>query len=198
MRATTRHYLTRGAAAVALLAALALGIKGVRDHERAHDLSQRAIETEPENLRGLLPEIAEQFDRIRPDLERVEGDASAPVRHRAQRRLLLHRERPTSERAAALRARLVEASPDEVALIRDTLATDPATARSDLLFEHPRATTRPRTRYRLRVACALAGLRLWKTRSGQPSRSALVRGLLQVRTAARTAVAGDCSARCTP
>ncbi len=70
-----------------------------------------------------------------------------------------------------------EAGPEEVALIRDTLATDPATARSDLLLSRLRDDSAS-DRDRLHVACALAGVapvedKVWKTAAG-----ALVRGLL--------------------
>ena len=175
MIATARHYATRGVAALAVLAAVALGIQSIRDHDRARNVFQQAIEAEPEDLRGLLPEIAAQRGRLRPDLERVEGDTSAPVRHRANARLLLHREQPTADRAAKLRARLAEAGPDEVALIRDTLATDPATARGDLLLSALRDDSSTDAA-RLRLACALAGLSPVDAEDWNPAAGALVRG----------------------
>ena len=177
MIATARHYLTRGAAALAVLAAVALGLQSIRAHDQAHVVFQRAIAAEPESLRGLLAAIAAQGGRLRLDLERVEGDLLAPVRHRVNAGLVLHREQPTAERAARLRARLAEAGPDEVALIRDTLATDPATARGDLLL-----TTLGESEMgpvRLRVACALAGLTSVKAEEWNPAANALVQGLLE-------------------
>ena len=177
MNATARYYSTRGVAAMAVLAAVALGIQSIRAHDRARNVFQRAIAAEPENLRRLLPEIAAQRGRLRPDLERVEGDNSAPVRHRANACLLLHREQPTADRAAKLRARLAEAGPDEVALIRDTLAIDPATARGDLLLSALRDDS-SMDPARLRVACALAGLSPVEAVDWTSAASALVRGLL--------------------
>ncbi len=106
MRATARHYLTRGALALAVLAAAVVGVKSVLDRERARDLVQGAIEAEPESLRSLLPRITAQFSSIRADLERVEGDTSCTDRNRVNAALLLHRELPTEQRAQLLRERL--------------------------------------------------------------------------------------------
>jgi eukaryotic-like serine/threonine-protein kinase len=178
MAATARHHLTRGVAALAVLAAVTLGIRSIRAHDRARVVFQRAIEAEPQNLRGNLPEIAAQLGRLRPDLERVEGDTSASVRHLANAHLLLHREQPTADRAAKLRARLAEAGPDEVALIRETLAADPTTARSDLLLNTLRDESGADA-VRLRVGCALAGLVPVDVEDWNPAASALVRGLLE-------------------
>ena len=177
MFATARHYLTRGALALAVLAALALGIKSLRERDRAHDVLELAIAAEPEALRGLLPELAAQRGWLRPRLEQVEGDDSATVRRRANDVLLLHREQPTAKRAATLRARLLEAGPDEVALIRDTLAIDRDTARSDLLLSTLRDDS-AEVAHRLRVACALVGLVPVENEVWKPVASHLVRGLL--------------------
>ena len=48
MGATARHYLTRGVAALAVLAAVALGIQSIRAHDRDRSVLQRAIEADPE------------------------------------------------------------------------------------------------------------------------------------------------------
>ena len=101
MVAATRHYVTRGVAALAVLAAVALGVESIRERDRARNVLAQAIEAEPGILRGLLPEIAAHRGRFRPDLERVEGDNSAGIRQKANAVLLLHREQPTAERAAS-------------------------------------------------------------------------------------------------
>ena len=177
MVAATRHYVTRGVAALAVLAALALGIESIRERDRARNVLAQAIEAEPGILRGLLPKIAAQRGRFRPDLEQVERDNSAGIRQKANAVLLLHREQPTAERAARLRARLLQASADEVALIRDALATDPATARSDLLLGTLRDDSAPDAN-RLRVACALVALAPVENEVWRPVASDLVVSLL--------------------
>jgi formylglycine-generating enzyme required for sulfatase activity len=133
-----------------------------------------ACSSRPSRLRR---EIAVQQSWLRPRLERVEGDTSAADRHRANAVLLLHREQPTAERALGLRARLLKAGPDEVALIRDTLATDPATARSDLLLFTVRDDLATDAN-RLRAACALVGLAPVENEVWTGVASNLVRGLL--------------------
>jgi eukaryotic-like serine/threonine-protein kinase len=178
MNATARHYLTRGVAALAVLAAMTLGIQAIRAIDSARVVFRQVIATDPENLRGLLPEIDAQGGWLRSDLERVEGDASAVVGQRANARLLLHREQPNADRATKLRARLVEAGPEEVALIRETLAADPATARSDLLLSTLRDDSTIDSA-RLRVGCALAGLSPVQAEDWDPVATAVVQGLLE-------------------
>ncbi len=177
MHAAGRHYSIRGALALAVLAALALGIQSVRERDRARNVLDLAIRAEPETLRGILPKIAAQRGRFRAELERVERDGSAPPRDQANAVLLLHREQPSAERAGALRARLLEAGPDEVALIREALATDPATAGSDLLLFTVRDDLATDAN-RLRAACALVGLAPVENEVWKPVASNLVRGLL--------------------
>jgi serine/threonine protein kinase/formylglycine-generating enzyme required for sulfatase activity len=177
MKTTARHHFTRSVAAVAVLAAMAWGFKSIREHDRDRGIFQQAIAAEPGTLRGLLPKIAAQLGRFRSELERVEGDASAKDRPRGNAVLLLHREQPTADRAAALRARLAQAGPDEVVLIRDALATDLGTSGSDLLLSSLRSDGATDS-VRLRVACALAGLSPVKEEVWTPAASALVRGLL--------------------
>jgi serine/threonine protein kinase/formylglycine-generating enzyme required for sulfatase activity len=177
MAATARHYVTRGVAALAVLAAVALGFKSIRDHDRTHNVLRRAIEAEPEYLQERLSEVAAHFDWIRPELERVGRDTSDSVRHRANAVLLLHRAGPTKELAESLRARLCEAGPVEVGLIRDTLATDPATAGSDEFLSTLRDTSATDA-VRLRAACALVGLPMVEDKDWESAASSLVRGLL--------------------
>ncbi len=177
MHAAGRHYSIRGVAAMALLAALALGIQSVRERDRARNVLELAIRAEPETLRGLLPAIAAQRGRFRADLERVERDGSATPRHQANAVLLLHHQQPTVERARAPRARILEAGPDEVGLIRDALASDPATARSDLLLVALRDDSATDAN-RLRVACGLAGLAPLGNEVWTPVADDLVRDLL--------------------
>ena len=177
MLATTRHYATRGVAALAVIAALALGIKSIRERDRAHNVFELATQTDPAKLRGLLPEIAALRGRLRTDFEQVERDQLAPVRQRANAVIVLHHERPTAARALALGNRLLEAGPDEVELIRDTLARDPATACGDLLLSTLRDDTAADAK-RLRAACALAGLAPVAEETWTPVASVLVRGLL--------------------
>jgi formylglycine-generating enzyme required for sulfatase activity len=182
MFATARHYLTRGALALAVLAALALGFVSIREGDRARErdrarVFQQAIAADAGTLRGLLPELAAQRGWLRPRLELVAGDALAADHYRANAVLLLHREQPTPERALGLRARLEKAGPDEVALIRDTLATDPATARGDLLLGTLRDNSATDAT-RLRAACALVGLGPVENEVWTPVAGDLVRGLL--------------------
>jgi formylglycine-generating enzyme required for sulfatase activity len=177
MLATTRHYATRGVAALAVIAAVALGIMSIRERDRARSVLELAIRAEPGILRGFLPEITAKRAHVRADLERVERDRAAPVRQRVNAVIMLHRERPTAERALALRARLLDAGPDEVGLIRDTLAGDPTTARGDLLLSTLRDNAAADAK-RLRAASALAGLAPVAEDVWAAVAADLVRGLL--------------------
>ena len=99
MAATARHYLTRAAAAVALVAGVSFAVKQVRDGARAAVVFERALASDPRDLPGLFPEIAAHASRLRADLERVERDRTARDGERAVAALLLHREHPTAGRA---------------------------------------------------------------------------------------------------
>jgi serine/threonine protein kinase/formylglycine-generating enzyme required for sulfatase activity len=177
LRTATRHYLTKSAAALAILVALALGVMSIRDHLRARDIFQLAINSGPENVGKLLAEVRAHSGLLRRNLERVERDAGASSRERANATLLLHREQPTADRAARLRAQLVGAGVEEVELIRNTLATDPATAGGHILLNTLRDDSAADA-LRLRAACAFAGLVRVDDKLWEPPASALVRGLL--------------------
>jgi eukaryotic-like serine/threonine-protein kinase len=181
MRTTARHYATRGALALAVVAsaatAAAVGVS-VLDTERARDLFHQAIVAEPENLRGLLPRITAQFGSIRADLERVEGDTSITDRNRVNAAILLHRELPTKERAEFLRGRLLTTSPAELAVIREALGRNPATAGGELLLHRLRDASLSDA-VRLRAGCALAGLAKMADQDWELAGSALVRGILR-------------------
>ncbi len=126
MRAATRHHLTRTVAALTLIGAVSFVFKHVLDGERAAAVLGRALNADYQKLSGMLPEVDSYMDRLRPQIERLEHDPKASDRDRGVALLLLHRDRPASARAAALRSRLREAGPDEVSLIRDTLAAHPS------------------------------------------------------------------------
>ena len=111
-----------------------VALHAVREGERAQAVLGRALKADSRHLAELLPEVAARRDRLRGPLERLEGSATADPREHRVATLLLHRDWPTPARAQVLRAGLVDASPDEVALIREALAAHPVSAgKGDLL-----------------------------------------------------------------
>ena len=124
-----------------------------------------------------LPRSAAHRDLLRPTLERLEKNTSAPRQDRDVAELLLYRDRPTLERAAALRSRLEAAGPDEVMVIRDTLAVQPRHAGiDDLRRVLKNESALPGAR--LRVACALAELAPDSTADWRPLAAPLAEALL--------------------
>ncbi|MFI5459033.1 MAG: protein kinase [Isosphaerales bacterium] len=157
MSAAARHYFTRGAAAIAIAAALGWAAYFIRDRERADAALGRALKADYQNLQGLVPELAVHSGTLRPTLEGLERSASAPLHDREVAEVLLYRDRPTRERAAALRARLPAAQPDEVMVVRESLAAHPEHAGIDELNRVLRdESAEPGAR--LRVACVLVAL----------------------------------------
>ena len=153
MRAASRMFLTRTAAAVALIAAGLVSVQFVRDREQAAVVLRRVLEADDRNLASLLPEVDRHRDRLRDDLERLERDPLADGHDRDLAVLLLFRDDPTSDRAEILRDRLQAAGPDRHRLISDALARSPDLAdapglRRTLLDESRDLSVR------LRTACA--------------------------------------------
>src|SRR5262249_11253048 len=162
MRAAARHHLPRVVAALVVAVGVAMGVLNyaaavVRDREQAAAALARALREDLRNLPGLLPELDAHRTVLRASLERLEQDQSAPQKDREVAQVPLYRDRPTEGRAAALRARLLAAGPDEVNVIRDALAMHPERAGISVLHRvlldesaEPGA--------RLRVASALAAI----------------------------------------
>ncbi|HEV3166441.1 MAG TPA: serine/threonine-protein kinase, partial [Isosphaeraceae bacterium] len=155
MRAAGRHILTRAAVVLAVIAAMPFAARALSERSRSAALLGLVLKADLRHLPELLPQVTTHRDHLRADLEGLEKNPAAPPRERQVAGLLLYREWPTPERAAALRDRLRTAEPDEVALISDALATHPDQAgrealRHDLLDESADPPAR------LRVACTLA------------------------------------------
>ncbi len=125
MGATTRHYLTRAAAAIVIGVALGSWARAVHDRERADDWLREVLVADYKRLPEILPELAAHGEALRPKLEALENAAIGVPHHRQVAAVLLYHDRPTPDRAAALRARLASAPPDEVLMISDALTTHP-------------------------------------------------------------------------
>ncbi|HZW34356.1 MAG TPA: bifunctional serine/threonine-protein kinase/formylglycine-generating enzyme family protein [Isosphaeraceae bacterium] len=155
MRAATWHHLARGTVAALALGGLIAVATNVRDRENADATLARALHEDFRNLPALLPELDAYRTFLRASLERLERDESVPAKDREVAQVLLYRDRPTAERAAALRQRLLTAGPDEVTVIRVALAMHPQTAGLGELRGVMRdESAEPAAR--LRAACALA------------------------------------------
>jgi serine/threonine protein kinase/formylglycine-generating enzyme required for sulfatase activity len=176
MAAADQHFLGRAALIVGLIAALFLGFEFFRVKDRASATLAKALKADFRNLPGIYQDLAIDRDRIRDDLERLEGDRTASPRDRDVALILLHRDRPSAGRALELRSRLRTAVADEAALIRDALAIDPGTAgleelRRVLLSDEDFSI-------RLRAAVALIGLEPVDRQVWEPAAIPLVRALL--------------------
>ncbi len=153
MSAAARYHTARTAAAVAIAAAIGWGIFVIRRRERAETMLTHALNADYQRIQGLVPQLDAQSDLLLPSLKRIETSESHFAHERDVAEILLYRDRPTIERAAYLRARLLVAQPDELRVIRDALALHPERAGLDELKKvvlddsvEPGA--------RLRVACA--------------------------------------------
>jgi len=154
MWAAARHHVRRGAAAVAIVLALSWAVYLIRDRDRADAALGRAMKADYPNLQGMVVELGAHSGVLRPTLERLEHDASEPPHYRDVAAILLYRDRPTAERAAFLRARLLAARPDELLVVRDSLAAHPEHAGLGELRRVLRdESAEPGAR--LRVACGL-------------------------------------------
>ena len=158
MRSATRHHLGRACAAVLLIGATATAIQYLRQADRDVAAFQRTIHSDYRSLRDEYPELATHGRRYFQALENLERDPSAAPRERQVATLLLYRDQPTTTRAQALRGRLVEAGPDEVALIRDVFAARPEQAGIDALVNQVLDDSTPAPA-RLRAACVLTPFR---------------------------------------
>jgi eukaryotic-like serine/threonine-protein kinase len=176
MAAANQHFLGRAALIVALIAALFIGFEYFRVKNRASATLAKALKADFRNLPGIYQDLAIDRDRIRGDLERLERDRSAPTRDRDVALILLHRDRPTADRALELRSRLRTVVADEAALIRDALTIDPRTAGTEeirrvLLSDDDSSI-------RLRAAVALVALEPVDRQVWEPAAVPLVRALL--------------------
>jgi serine/threonine protein kinase/formylglycine-generating enzyme required for sulfatase activity len=171
-----RGYATGAAVVMILVAAFWFGIQAVRDHERASATLGRALKADFRNVPDLYPDLATYRDRIRHDLERIESDGSAPARDREMALLLLHRDLPTADRALGLRKRSRVAGPEEIALIRDALASNPATAGEADLKRLVLEAEDPAVH--LRAAAVLAIQRQADLETWGPAAGSLVQALL--------------------
>jgi formylglycine-generating enzyme required for sulfatase activity len=157
MRAAGRHYVSRAALAAVVIAAVGYAILVVRDRERADAALARALKADYQNLPELIPGLSAFSSHLRPTLEALEGNRSAPPHDRGVAEILLYRDRPTRSRAEALRRRLLVAQPDEAMSIRDALAKHPEHAGFDEL-RRVLADESAEPPARLRAAAALAAL----------------------------------------
>jgi formylglycine-generating enzyme required for sulfatase activity len=162
MRAAARHYLTLGAAAAALLVALAVGGKVLRDRDNARALLRTARSAGDRRLQDLIPELQPHRTHLIPDLEATERDAPttdrAPDHEREVAGILLYRLAPTPARGRYLVQLLLAASsPDRVDLVCDSLAEHAEPIETQALWQILRdASLEPGQR--LRSAAALARL----------------------------------------
>jgi eukaryotic-like serine/threonine-protein kinase len=157
MRAATRRHLSRLAAALGLAAALALAARELEVRSRSSSLLDQALKADFRSLPGLIAEAdahrGAHLDRLRA----LEDDPKATPREREVAAILLYRASPTERGAERLRARLRDAEPEELAVIREALAAHPeragvAAIRARALDEGEAPGPR------LRAACALARL----------------------------------------
>ena len=157
MRAATRYYLTGAAVAIVIGVALGSWARSARDREQANAWLGRVLVADYNRLAVILPEFDTYREPLRPRLEALEtGEKGVPHHHHVAAVLLYH-DRPTPDRAAALRTRLVSAPPSEVVVISDALATHPELAGIGELhrvLEDKSAESGAR----LRAACVLAAI----------------------------------------
>ncbi len=157
MRSATRHYLIRTAAAVLIGVALGLWAGAARDHERAKDWFGRVQVAHYNNVPELLLEFAGHREAIRPKLEDLENDAKTNPQQRQLVVVLLYHDRPTPDRAAALRARLTAAPPAEVVVLSGALAAHPEHA-GIVEFHRVLRDDSAEPGARLRAACVLSAI----------------------------------------
>jgi formylglycine-generating enzyme required for sulfatase activity len=125
MRAAAWHYLVR-----VLVIAAALGVLGVlavsaRDRIEAKERFDLVRTAKLATLTELFPKLDPFHVRLVPMLAALEASPDTDPLQRAVATALLHRYEPTEQRAQAIRARLLRADPDELALERAALAAHP-------------------------------------------------------------------------
>ena len=158
MRATARHYLTRGAATVAVVALLAFGVKAWWDREQARTKLAQAFTANDRDLTGLIPDLIPHRGLLITELEAIENDPIALDRRREVATVLLYKLAPTAKRGEYLGERLLAATePERLELIRSTLAASPRHAPGEAFREILRSRVASPQR-RLRAAAALARL----------------------------------------
>jgi eukaryotic-like serine/threonine-protein kinase len=155
MKAATGRVLWRTAAALALVAAIGFAAFWVRQRDRARALLQTALHSDYERLPTLIRDLAGFRELVRADLERLESNPSTSPADSEVAALALYDVEPTPRRASFLLDRLKKAQPDEVKVVRDTLAAHPEHVGTDALRKlYLDESAEPGAR--LRVACVLA------------------------------------------
>jgi serine/threonine protein kinase/formylglycine-generating enzyme required for sulfatase activity len=184
MRRASRHYAVGAFTAAALLGMLAYYASIVRERYAGESLLLRVVNADSRGLAMLLPELGPYLDAVRPRLRELVRDPDTPVHSKEVAEVLLFRESPTPENAAELRRLALDASPDDVLLIRDGLASHADLAGKEELERIILDETSPPLA-RLRAACTLVPMEpgavdRWKSAAG-----ALVTALLDEETRSR-------------
>ncbi|MFO0949819.1 MAG: bifunctional serine/threonine-protein kinase/formylglycine-generating enzyme family protein [Isosphaeraceae bacterium] len=156
MRAAAVRHATRAAAAVAAGAALVLGGGGARPG-RGRGALPGGLVGPARRARRTLPQGRPYLAGYEAHLAAVEADSAAKAHHRALASALLFRGRPSEARGKAVAARLLQADPDEAALLRAALASHPAASGVDGLWRVA-ADPNAEPAERLRACAALASL----------------------------------------
>jgi formylglycine-generating enzyme required for sulfatase activity len=157
MRAAAWHYLVR-----LVVISLAVGVLGVvyesaRDRIEVEERFNLVRTAKLATLPDLFPKLDPFHRQIAPRLVALEASPDTDPLQRAVATALLHRYEPTERRAVAIRARLLKADPDELALERTALAAQPSGAGIGTLWALAGdAGAQPSER--LRAAAALAAL----------------------------------------
>jgi serine/threonine protein kinase/formylglycine-generating enzyme required for sulfatase activity len=152
MRAASRYYTVRTLAVSAMLATLTWTAWMVNEQWTATSQLQLVLKADVRNIPALLPDLDSYRSRIIGELERLE---TGPARPRAS--VILYRYKPTAQRAAFLRERLISASPEEHSLITTALEAQPGVSEFGELWKLARDEN-SEPGHRLRAACALAQL----------------------------------------
>ena len=157
LRAASRRTALRAGTVLGLAALIGLAGWASVERFRADSVLQAALEADVRLLPDLIPRVSDRHWLLRAELETLERSSPPDSRDRLVASLVLSRVEPTPRRAVYLRDRLLGASPDELALIRDALG------RHLSLFEIPAFSAvmsdeDAEPGARLRAACALATL----------------------------------------
>jgi formylglycine-generating enzyme required for sulfatase activity len=158
MRATAGHYLTRGAATVAVVAALAIGAKTWWEREQRRTKLTQAFTANDRDLAELFPDLIPHRGLVITELEEIENDPKALDHRREVATVLLYKLAPTAKRGEYLGERLLAATePDKLELIRGTLAASPGHAPGKAFWEVLLSRVAS-PQQRLRAAAAIARL----------------------------------------